>query len=326
MNILITGATGFVGKWLTKDLIKEGHTVRIIHRKSSDLSFFKNLNVETILGDVTDKESLVNALKGIDVVFHLAGVIGYSKAMRKQMDKVNVQGTRNIVDACIENGNIQRLIHMSSVVAVGASTTPTALNEESSFNISHLNLGYFETKRMAEDIIREAVHHKKLSAVMVNPSTIYGPGDSEKSSRKVQLKVLQGKFPFYTPGGVSIVHIEDVIYCLKQAWKIGEDGERYIVSGENITIKNLFEIIAEIGKVEPPKIALPKLAIRIIGLVGDFKETIGQDGGLNSENYWTSTMYHWFDSSKAQKKFNFKPKSAREAIGASVNWTIKNKL
>ncbi len=246
--------------------------------------------------------------------------------MRKQMDKVNVQGTQNLVDACIENGNIQRLIHMSSVVAIGASTTPTALDENSEFNISHLNLGYFETKRMAEAIIRKAVSDKKLSAVMINPSTIYGPGDSEKSSRKVQLKVLKGEFPFYTPGGVSIVHIEDVIYCLKQAWKIGEDGERYIVSGENITIKKLFEIIADIGNVDPPKIALPKIAIRIIGLIGDFKESLGKSGGLNSENYWTSTMYHWFDSNKAQKKFNFKPKSAREAIKASVNWTVENKL
>lgn len=326
MNILITGATGFVGKWLTQNLVEEGHSVRILHRKNSDLKFFNTLKVEKFLGDVTQPETLAAALQGVEVVFHLAGVVGYSKAARSLMDKVNVEGTRNIVQACIQQGNIKKFIHMSSVVAIGASFTPQPLNENSPFNIEHLNLGYFETKREAEAIILNAVKENNFPAVMINPSTIYGPGDSEKSSRKVQLKVLKGQFPFYPPGGVSIVHIEDVIYCLKKAWQEGEVGERYIVSGENILIKELFEIIAQLADVPPPKIPLPKILIKALGAVGDIKEKLGKTGGLNSENYWTSTMYHWFDSSKAQKVFNFQPKSAREAITASVNWTLENKL
>ena len=230
MNILVTGATGFVGHWLTQKLVDDGHQVRIIHREGSNLSGFEDLKIERVIADVTNLESLKIALEDIEVVFHLAGVIGYCKEQRPLMDKVNVEGTRNIVELCKNNPRIQRFIHMSSVVAVGASFDKTPLNEDSPFNVEHLNLGYFETKRQAEDIVKAACSEGSLDAVIINPSTIYGPGDSVKGSRRVQLNVLKGRFPFYTSGGVSIVHIEDVIYCLVQAWKKGETGERYIVS------------------------------------------------------------------------------------------------
>ena len=324
MRILITGATGFVGTWLTKKLVSEGHTVRIIHRENSDLSPFDGLNIETRVADINDKEKLKTALEDVNVVFHLAGYVGYSRAQRKLMEKINVEGTRNIVELCQNNKNIERFIHMSSVVAIGASFDGTPLNEKSTYNIANLNLGYFETKRQAEEIVKFACMDGSLNAVMVNPSTIYGPGDSKKGSRGVQYKVLQGKFPFYTPGGVSVVHIEDVIYCLIQAWRLGETGERYIISGENILLKELFEIIAARAGVKPPPIKLPKFILRLIGLGGDLLEKFGLKGPLNSETYWVSILYHWFDSQKAQEAFGLKPKAAKEAIHASVDWTLKH--
>jgi dihydroflavonol-4-reductase len=141
-----------LGSWVTKRLVADGHQVSILRRPKSDLSAILNLDVEHRLGDVVEMESLERALSGVDTVFHLAGYIGYSRARRPQMEKVNVMGTKNVVDACLKN-KVKRLVHLSSVVAIGASFDgKTPLDETAIYNLSHLDLGYFETKRKGEAI------------------------------------------------------------------------------------------------------------------------------------------------------------------------------
>lgn len=319
MKVLVTGATGFLGGWLVRRLLAEGCEVRIIKRPKSQLEELEGLSIDIRPGDVTDTQSLKDACQGVDTVFHLAGLVAYSRAQRATMEKVNVQGTANMIEASI-NAGVRRLVHLSSVVAVGASFDGTPLNESSRYNVGHLDLGYFETKHKAELLVREAVRSGRLDAVILNPSTIYGPADAKKGSRNVQLKVAKGKFPFYPPGGVNVVSVEDVIDCIVAAWRKGRSGERYIVSGENLYIKDVFEIIAREAGVNPPSIALPRAAIFAIGRTGDLLERLGKKGPLNTENAWTSVLYHWFDSTKAQNELGLKPKSAQYAISQSVRW------
>lgn len=324
MKLLITGATGFVGGWLCKKLLQENHELRILHRTSSDLSDIDGLEYESFIGDVTDLNSLKKACQNVDSVFHLAGVVGYSKAARPLMQKVNVEGTKNLLEACIQN-NIHRILHFSSVVAIGSSfKSDTILNEESPFNIHHLNLGYFETKHQAENLVLDATKSGRIEAVIVNPSTIYGPADAKKGSRKTQVKVAKGNFPFFTSGGVNIASVYDVVDATYQAWKSGTPGKRHILAGENITIKQLFEYIAECAQVPPPKIFLPNALVHAIGKVGDLMEGLGKKGPLNSENAWTSTMYHWFDSTKAQAELGLRVTPAKECIKTSVDWMRSN--
>lgn len=325
MKVLITGANGFLGSWLTRRLLDEGLDVRILRREKSDLSEISDLNVEHSIGDITDKDSITKSLKDIDSVFHLAGLIAYTRAQRPLMEKVNVLGTKNVVNAALEEG-IRKFVHLSSVTAIGASFDKTPLNEATPFNLSGLNLGYFETKRKAEEIVKKAALEKKLDAVILNPSTIYGPGDAKKGSRKTQLKVAQGRFPFYTAGGVNIVHIKDAVEGIFNAWQRGRTGERYILAGENITIKNLFELIAEKAGVEPPKHKMPSFALHALGKVGDLLEKLGKKGAISSENAWTATLYHWFDSSKAQKELGLKVTPAAVAIEDSIRWSQEHGL
>lgn len=326
MKVLVTGASGFLGGWLVRRLLDEGHDVRIIVRPNSDLEEIKDLKLDIRPGDVTDLESLNAATRDVDTVFHLAGLIAYSRAARPAMEKVNVQGTANVIRAC-ETNQVRRLVHLSSVAAIGAGfTKDQVLNEESPYNLKHLNLGYFETKHEAENLVRDAVAREGIDAVILNPSTIYGPADAKKGSRGVQLKVARGKFPFYPPGGVSIVAVEDVIDAIMAAWSKGRRGERYIVSGENLLIKDVFEMIASEAGVKPPSIALPRSAIFAIGRFGDFLELLGKKGPLNTENAWTSVLYHWFDSSKAAQEFGLKFKPAAHAIRQSVQWSREHGL
>lgn len=328
MKALVTGANGFLGSWLTKRLLLEGYQVKALVRKNSDLSELADIagpytNLTLAYGDVTQRESLLQAFAGQDVIFHLAGIVGYKKYLRPQMDLVNVQGTQNVVDAC-QLLQIPKLLHLSSVVAIGSSFKPEILNEKSSYNIENLNLGYFETKRKAEQIVLQAVREKKIEAVCVNPSTIYGFGDAKKGSRKNQINVARGQMRFYSAGGVNVVAAEDVVEGILLALKKGQNGERYILSSENMTIHDLFIKIAHAAGSKPPKILMPTWLLHTLGWVGDTLSSFGVHKGLSSENAYTATMFHWFDSSKAQHELGFKPRPADLAIENSVRWMKDN--
>ncbi|MFN7728661.1 MAG: NAD-dependent epimerase/dehydratase family protein [Bdellovibrio sp.] len=319
-KVLVTGANGFLGSWLVRTLNEQGHEVSILARKSSDLSELEGLEYKTFFGDVTQPETLLQAFPGHETVFHLAGVVAYKKADRPLMQKVNVGGTQNVLSAIVPT-NVSKLVYLSSVVAIGAGLSPKqVLDEDSSFNIHHLDLGYFETKHDGELLVRAACDLKKVDAVILNPSTIYGPGDAKKGSRKTQLKVAQGKFPFYTNGGVNVVDVDDCISGILAAWKKGRTGERYILAGENITIQDLFKLIAESAGVPAPSKRLPPWALYSLGWIGDRMTAVGLKGPVSMENAYTSQMYHWFDNSKAVRELGFQARPARKAIEKSVGW------
>lgn len=326
MKVIVTGANGFLGSWVTRALVNEGHDVYALVRPKSDISELNGVACKYLYGDVTDALSLLEAFKGMDAVFHLAGVIAYKRSQRGLMERVNVEGTRNVVEVCREH-HIKRLVYLSSVVAVGAGYSPQeVLNEDSQYNVGALNLGYFETKHEAEMIVKKACDRGEIDAVILNPSTIYGAGDAKKGSRGMQLKVAQGRLKFYTSGGVNVVAVEDVVAGILSAWKKGRKGERYILSGENILIKDLFGMIAAEAGRKPPSMQLPDKLLHVIGDIGDAMEKLGFKAPLSKENAWTATMYHWFDSSKAQRELDFHPRPAREAIHNSVSWMRRHGL
>lgn len=323
-KILVTGGNGFLGSWTVKKLNELGHQVFCLLRPKSDISEIKDFKFQRIPGDVTHLESVIKATQGMDAVFHLAGLVAYKASERKQMERVNVQGTQNVIQACLKN-KVPRLLHVSSVVAVGAGYSKSEiLNEDSPYKIGQLNLGYFETKHQAELAVLEAVKSQGLNAVIVNPATVYGPGDAKKGSRKTQVKVARGQFPFYTSGGVNVVPVENCVDGIILAFQKGRSGERYILSGENLTIQKLFEIISEASGVAPPVRKMPSALLHILGFVGDAVSPLGIPFPVSRENAWTATLFHWFDSSKAQNELGFKPGSSQEAIRSSVKWMKEN--
>ncbi|MBL7545022.1 MAG: NAD-dependent epimerase/dehydratase family protein [Bdellovibrionaceae bacterium] len=329
MRALVTGGNGFLGVHLMQKLLDEGLDLIGFVRKNSQLSDIKSSDrIEFAYGDITDKESLIAAFRKTkpDVVFHLAGFVGYKKSERPLMDQINVQGTRNVIEAMVAV-KVPKLVHMSSVVAVGAGYRKTEiLDETSPFNLGPLNLGYFETKRQAEQLVLQATKQGHIQSVILNPSTIYGPGDAKKGSRKTQLKVAGGKFKFYTSGGVSVVSVEDVIEGIYRGFKAGRNGERYILSGENILIKELFQKIAGFAGVPAPSIYLPDVALHMIGKAGDLATSLGYPMSLSQENAWTATLFHWFKNDKAKNELGLNFKPADYSIRQSVEWMRENKL
>ncbi len=318
-KVIVTGANGFLGTHLCKKLIERGYEVSVLVREKSDLSDLKNIKVNYFYGDVTDIVSLKNSFKGHDYVFHLAGLISYKKYDRAKMQLINVRGTENVIQACITTG-IQKLLHLSSVVTIGASFLPMIHNEKSEYKIKNLDLGYFETKLEAEKKVMAASQLKSLFTICVNPSTIYGFADAKKGSRKNQIKVARGELPFYTAGGVNVISVDDVTDGILLALEKGSNGERYILSNENITIKELFQMIAHSAGQPAPGHYLPTSLLHVAGWIGDLLKK-----GLSRENAYTASMYHWFDNTKAKNELGFSPKkSAQQAIDESVAWMKQN--
>lgn len=321
MNCLVTGASGFIGSWLVRKLIHEGHKVRVLCRETSVFDLIPDLDFEKAFGDITRPETISPALRNIDTVFHLAGHIGYKKSDNDIMEKVNVVGTQNIYTASLEH-KIKNFIFLSSVTAIGASLTPfETLDENSKFNLSHLNFGYAESKRKGELIVLQS--NDSMKCVALNPSTVYGPGDMLKSSRKNQLKALQGKLKFYPYGGVSIVGIHDVVDAIYKSVELGEHGERYILSGDNLFIKELMDKICHFGKSTPPKYQIPGFLLDLMGYIGDHF-TNGKP--IDSSTAKVIQLFHWYKNTKAINKLEFKPSPSDIVIKSSVEWAQRHIL
>lgn len=323
MQCLVTGASGFIGSWLVRKLVSDGYKVRVLCRKSSQFPLIHNLNFDKAFGDITDPETLSAPLQGVDIVFHLAGHIGYKKAERPLMEAINVRGTENILNAA-KAAHVKKFVHLSSVVAVGAGLTSfEVLDEESPYLLSSYNLGYFETKRQAEKLVLAEAQAGNLHAFALNPSTVYGPGDMLKGSRKSQLKVMKGKLPFYPRGGVNVVGIHEVVDAIHRSVELATPGERYILcNDENLYIKDMLYKIAKIAKSDPPKYELPAGVMNFLGFIGNF--TGGKP--IDSETAKVTQMFHWFRCTKAKKYLEFRPSPVDEVLASSVKWAKENIL
>jgi dihydroflavonol-4-reductase len=317
-RVLVTGATGFIGSHLTRRLLEEGHEVWVLSRQPIQNPLFPELKKvhRVCIGDITNPESLQPAVAGVQTIFHLAGFIAYKKADREKMELINVQGTKNLLSAA-EKAGVEKFVYMSSVVTIGAGFSPTEiLHEDSIYNLEHLHLGYSETKLAAE----KAVMKSPLYNVILNPSTVYGAGDALKGSRKTQVKVAQGKFKIYPPGGANIIAVEDVIEGTLRAWQKGRRAERYILAHENLLIKEIFEKIARAAGVKAPFLPLPRGFLLALGALGDGLRKVGLKTSLSLETAQVACLYHWFSSAKAQKELGLSFKSADFAIENSVRW------
>jgi len=323
---LVTGGCGFVGSWMCEKLLREGHEVHVFDKQVSDTSLIRNSCgdkaslVKLHEGDIADVDAVLNAIKEVDVIFHLAGVIEYDAKKRGLMEHVNVKGTAALLQAMEKSKQaghpVRRLVQMSSIAAIGFSDDGKHLaTEADQYSVGKYNLGYFETKHKGEVLIMNAVKQGLVDAVVVNPTTIYGPGDAYKASRGQQVKTAKGKNKFYTGGGVNVVHVHDATDAIYRAYKMGKTGERYIVAGDNITIKQLVCTIAEAAKVRPPRWYVPNWLILTLGFFNIM---------LTYERAIVTTKFHWADNSKIKRELGASFRPARDALHDSVAWMRKN--
>jgi dihydroflavonol-4-reductase len=250
--ILVTGGTGFLGAYIIKNLVEKNINVRAI-RRSGRLPFFipKEIldKVEWVEGDILDVVSLEEAMEGVESVIHSAAIVSFSKSDRKKMYQVNVEGTANVVNAALEN-NIQRLVHVSSIAALGRTTRAEMVTEEKKWEDNNNNTHYAISKHHAEMQVWRGFA-EGLEGTIINPSTILGYGDWHQSSCAI-FKNAYKEFSWYTKGVNGFVGVEDVAEAAVQLLQSNISHQRFIVNSENWPFQKLFNSIADgFGKKHP---------------------------------------------------------------------------
>ena len=250
--VLVTGGTGFIGAYIIKELIEKGYPVRAI-RRSNKLPFFISPEIinkaEWVTGDILDVISLNEAMEGVDAVIHSAAVVSFLKSDRKQMYNTNVDGTANVVNLALENG-IKKLVHISSISALGRTLTGEKVTEEKKWTTSKLNSHYGISKHKAEMEVWRGMG-EGLDAVIINPSTVLGFGNWHDSSCAI-FKNVYREFKWYTKGINGFVDVEDVARIAVLLMESNISEERFIICHENWEFKKLFDAMAHGFKKKPP--------------------------------------------------------------------------
>ena len=303
-TILVTGGTGFLGSYIIKQLVEKGYSVRAI-RRTSKLPFWIPSaifdKVEWVEGDVLDVVALEDAMEGIDTVIHSAAVVSFARRERKEMYKVNVDGTANVVNVALEK-NIRRFVHISSVAALGRTANGGNVNEEKRWEESKVNTHYAISKFKAELQTWRGLN-EGLEGVILNPSTILGHGDWHSSSCAIFRNIYEG-FKWYTSGINGFVDVEDVARAAILLMESNITEQRYIVNGDNWTFQKLQNAIADaFDKKRPSKLATPFL-MNLAWRVEKFKSLFtGKKPLLSKESARVAQSKTLFENDKLLKAF-----------------------
>ncbi len=318
-TFLVTGATGFVGSMIAKELADRGLEVHILRRKGSSNTLLDSLPVHHHTGDILDKDSVLNAMKDCTAVFHCAGFVSFWKKMRRKQYEVNVTGTENVSSAALESG-IHRFIHTSSVAALGPDVSERITTEESPFGWDTYNIGYNISKHEAELRIIEKVKNG-LNAVIVNPSTIVGPGDVNMHGSAIVSNVIAGRVPFFIETPMNIVDIDDVVQGHLLAFEKGEIGERYILSGHTLPLGELLTKIEQIagGKAPRKKIPFP-IAYLFAAIVEFFGSILNKKPLVTRELLRVGKYRQEFSCTKAERELGYKRTPLEDTIRKTAEW------
>ncbi len=242
---LVTGGTGFIGSNIALRLIERRWDVRILERPGASRVLLEEGPFEFVTGDVLTPDTLPAAMQGIDVVFHAAGVVHHWRQGVERMYAVNVKGTRNVMAAALA-AKVERVIHTSSTAALGIHPSKV-VDESFTFNVKPEQFIYGHSKHLAEEVVFEYIK-RGLPAIIINPTRVIGPRDIRKVSSGIVVEVVKHCAPpFIPPGGENVVPICDAAQGHIEAATKGHIGERYIIGGENITLLQLYQTIADVG-------------------------------------------------------------------------------
>jgi dihydroflavonol-4-reductase len=321
--ILVTGATGHIGNVLVKKLLAQGRRVRILTLPADDLTPMEGLDVEIVEGDIRRPDLILPAFEGVDLVFHLAGIVSIMPG-DELLYQVNVEGTRNVVAACLKTG-VKRLVYTSSVHALKEAPHGKVIDESCGYHPESSRGGYDCSKALASLEVLEGVE-KGLDAVIVCPSGVIGPCDYNISQMgQLFINYMQGKLKAYVDGAYDFVDVRDVAQGLILASRKGETGESYVLSGEKITVRDLLLLLGEITGVKPPSLKIPLWLVKAAGRLAPLYYR-----GKNTRPLFTTysadvlTSNCDISSIKAREELGYSARPLRESIENSIAWFREN--
>jgi dihydroflavonol-4-reductase len=326
MKALVTGATGFVGAAVARALLGAQWQVRVLARPGSDRRNLKSLDVEVSEGDLADSNSLERAAQGCDGLFHVAADYRLGARDPAELYRSNVEGTRNVLSAAHRSG-VQRIVYTSSVATIGIPADGTPGDEQSANSLENMIGHYKRSKYLAEEVVREAVRDG-ISVVIVSPSTPVGPGDVKPTpTGQLVLDAAAGRMPAYVDTGLNIVHVDDVAAGHLLAYERGRAGERYILGGQDMSLREILELIARLEGRNPPRVRLPYgVVLPIAYLAEGFARLTGRSGRITLEGVRMSRKKMFFSSAKAARELGYRWRPPVQAFEDAIRWFRDNGL
>ena len=325
MQAFVTGATGFLGSHVARVLCEQGAKLRLLVRATSNLKNLQGLPAETVTGDLRDPGSLGKAMAGCDTVFHVAADYRLWVRDPQEMYRSNVDGTRALLEAA-RRINVRRLVYTSSVATIGFRTNGSLADEDSAVSMSDMIGHYKRSKFMAEQVALEA-GRSGMHVVTVNPTTPVGEGDVKPTpTGRIVLDFLKRKFPAYVETGLNLVDVRECARGHLVALERGQPGHRYILGGENLTLKQILDKLGDITGLPSPKLKLPYIFAFATGVID---ETI-TGRMLNKEPRATIDAVRmgmkmmFATSAKAERELGWRIVPVNDALRRAVEWFRAN--
>ncbi|MGA7220862.1 MAG: hopanoid-associated sugar epimerase [Candidatus Sulfotelmatobacter sp.] len=325
MPIFLTGATGFLGSHVARVLADQGADLRLLVRPTSNLKNLEGLKAETSIGDLRDPASLEKAMQGCEVVFHVAADYRLWLKDPNEMYRSNVEGTRAVLDAARKNG-ARCVVYTSSVATIGFTADARPADEDSPVALSDMIGHYKRSKFMAEQLALEA-GRTGMRVVTVNPTTPVGENDVKPTpTGRIVVDFLKRKFPAYVETGLNLVDVRECARGHIAAMEKGKSGERYILGGENLTLKQILDKLSEISGLPSPNVKLPYFVAYLAGAVDQTISgtLLGREPRATIETVRMGKKKMWASSQKAERELGWKTVPADDALRRAVEWFQAN--
>ncbi len=321
----VTGGTGFVGANLVRLLIERGFRVRCLVRPESDRSNLKSLPVEYIEGDLLKKDALKRGCADTRYVFHLAADYRIWVPNPETMYQTNVDGTINVLRAAAESG-AQRIVYCSSVAAIKPPSGSGVSTEEDIYNDDSSIVGVYKKSKWRAERAALSLAEKGLPIVIVNPAAPVGPRDIKPTpTGKIIVDFLNGQMPSYIDTGLNVVDVRDVALGHLLAAQRGVIGERYILGGENLSLKEILDALAHLTGLRAPRFKTPYAVAWVVGAMDSLRLSVLGGTPIAPLDAVRMARYRMFyDASKARREIGFSSRPAREAFAAAINWFCSN--
>jgi dihydroflavonol-4-reductase len=320
MTFLVTGATGFVGSAVARRLLAAGGSVRVLARPSSDRRNLEGLNVELYAGDVNDAQAVTRAVAGCEGVFHVAADYRLWVRDPGAMYRTNVEGTRCVVDAALHAG-VRRIVYTSSVATLGLRADGEPSNEDAPSSIRDMIGPYKRSKFMAEELVRERAA-AGAAVVIVNPSTPVGPGDVKPTpTGRMIVDALAGRMPAYVDTGLNVVHVDDVARGHLLAYECGGSGRRYVLGGENVTLRHILALCSRIAGRRAPSVRLPTgVVLPVAYLAEAWAALTGRTPLATVDGVRMARKRMYFTSARAEHELGYRFRDADAALHDAAAW------
>lgn len=324
-KVIVTGADGVLGSNLVRELLARDYNVSVLLLEGTTSKTLDGLSIQKYFGNILNLEDLNNAFIDKDIVIHCAASTSVYPARDSFVNKVNIEGTKNVISA-VKSNKIERLVYVGTANSFGNGTSLDAPGDENNDYTAHVyGLDYMDSKRKAQEILLECVRNEGIPAIVVNPTFMIGPFDSKPSSGAMVLAIYNGKVPGYTNGGKNYIAVKDAAIAVANAITMGKIGECYILGNENLSYKDAFEKIANAVGGKAPKRKMSDVIVKAYGRINSFLARVFKfKPSVTKELAIISCDRHYYSAEKARQELGLPSTPMETAFKECFEWFKQN--